>query len=77
MISVDLMTGGDLIPHFDAEFLYALPGDDTLDKIFTHANPYLRRDDSQNDRLYLASQLIPRRYLHACHCMDGALPGAM
>jgi hypothetical protein len=64
-----LYDGCDLISHLDVKVYYALPGDDTLDEVFPHAHTHLRRDHSKINRFYLASQLITRRYFHACDCM--------
>ena len=61
--------GCDLISDLDAEVYYALPGDDALDEVFSDAYRHFRRDHSQIDGFYLASQLITCRYLHACDCM--------
>jgi len=47
-----------------------LPGDDALDEIFTHADRHLRSNYSKNNRLYLASQLITRRYFHGSDCIS-------
>jgi putative acetyltransferase len=61
---------GDLVSHLDAEILYALPGDDALDEIFTHADRHLGSNYSKNNCFYLASQLITRRYFHGSDCIS-------
>jgi putative acetyltransferase len=61
---------GDLVSYLDAEILYTLPGDDALDKIFTHADRHFGSNYSKNNRLYLASQLITRRYFHGSDCIS-------
>jgi putative acetyltransferase len=61
---------GDVVSYLDAEILYALPGNDALDKIFTHADRHLGSNYSKNNRLYLASQLITRRYFHGPDCIS-------
>ena len=60
----------DLVSHLDAEILYALPGDHALDEIFTHADRHLGSNYSKDNRLYLASQLITRRYFHGSDCIS-------
>jgi putative acetyltransferase len=62
--------GGNLVSHLDAEFLYALPGDNALDEIFTHPDRHFRSNYSKNNCLYLASQLITRRYFHGSDCIS-------
>jgi putative acetyltransferase len=47
-----------------------LSGDDALDEIFTHADRYFGSNYSKNNCVYLASQLITRRYFHGFDCIS-------
>jgi putative acetyltransferase len=61
---------GDVVSNLDAEILYALPGDDAFDEIFTHADRHFGCNYSKNNGLYLAPQLITRRYFHGSDCIS-------
>jgi putative acetyltransferase len=61
---------GNRFSHLDVEILHALTGNNALDQIFTHPDCHLGSNYSKNNRFYLASQLITRRYFHGSDCIS-------